>query len=184
MIETPRLILRTWHEEDAEIFAEINQDPKVIRFLRGPMTLDEAKEFIKFCNQSIQVNGYSLLATTLKQTNELIGFIGLNIPGFEAEFTPCVEIGWRLASKYWGQGLATEGAKAMLKLGFEKFSLNEIIAFTATDNIRSVRVMERIGMERDFEGDFDHPKLPIGHKIHRQIMYRISRERFYSNCKG
>jgi ribosomal-protein-alanine N-acetyltransferase len=179
MIETPRLLLRTWHEEDAKPFAGINQDPKVIEFLRDdPMSLEEAQEFIRFTNEQINTRGFGWLAATLKDTHELIGFIGLHIPGFEAEITPCIEIGWRLAQKHWGKGYASEGANALLELGFNKFSLDEIVSFTAKDNIRSAQVMERIGMTRDFNGDFDHPKLPPGHRIRRHIVYRISKEAF------
>ena len=181
IIETQRLILRTWHDDDAEIFAKINQDPKVIEFLRGPMSLEEAKTFMEGTNRHINAHGFGLFAATLKETKQLIGFIGLNIPGFEAPFTPCVEIGWRLAHQYWGKGYAHEGAKAVLKFGFEKFDLKEIVAFTAINNIRSTRVMEKIGMQRDLEGDFAHPKIATDHKLSQHMLYRISRGSFYAS---
>ena len=103
------------------------------------------------------------------------GFIGLSRPPFEAHFTPCVEIGWRLALEHWGRGYATEGARAALQLGFEELGLEEILSYTVPGNLRSRRVMERIGMVHDAAGDFDHPSLPKGHALERHVLYRISR---------
>ena len=108
-----------------------------------------------------------------------IGFIGLSIPQFEAHFTPCVEIGWRLARAEWGKGYASEGARAALAFGFERLGLAEIVSFTAVSNLRSRRVMERIGMQRRAAEDFDHPNLPEGHPLRRHVLYRIAREAWY-----
>lgn len=172
IIETKRLLLRTWENDDAEVFARINQDPRVIEFLRGPMTLMEAQDFIRANNQCFEKEKRCLFAAALKETNELIGFIGLSSPNFEAHFTPCVEIGWRLASGHWGRGYATEGAEAVLQYGFTVSGLAEIVSFTVPANLRSIRVMEKIGMHRDVKGDFAHPKLPADHKLSQHILYR------------
>jgi RimJ/RimL family protein N-acetyltransferase len=174
IIETARLILRPWIGADAEVLAKINQDKKVIEFLPGAMSLEEAKNFIDKINNHITKHGFGLWAAELKDGGELIGFIGLNIPDFQSHFTPCVEIGWRLSSKYWGKGYATEGAKAALKFGFEKLKLKEIVAFTVPKNLRSIAVMERLGMKRDLSGDFNHPKLSFDHDLSRHILYRLA----------
>jgi len=173
-IETERLILRQWRADDAEVFALINQDEKVIEFLRGPMSLNDSQEFITRTNNFINQHGFGLWAATIKETAELIGFVGLHIPDFESHFTPCVEIGWRLASQQWGKGYATEAAREVLKIGFENFGLKEIVAITVTKNIRSRNVMEKIGMTRDENGDFNHPKLPLDHPSVRHVLYRIT----------
>lgn len=173
-IETERLILRSWREEDADVFTAINQDPRVIEFLRGPLSFKDCQDFITKTNRRIAKWGFGLWATTLKNSGELIGFVGLNIPDFESHFTPCIEIGWRLASQHWGKGYATEAAKSVLDVGFKKFVLNEIVAFTVPKNLRSIAVMERIGMKRDLAGDFLHPKLTPNHPLSQHILYRIS----------
>src|SRR5438552_3901183 len=102
------------------------------------------------------------------------GFVGLSVPRFESHFTPCVEIGWRLAAPYWGRGYATEGARAALAVGFETLGLGEIVSSTVPANLRSRRVMEKIGMARDPDDDFDHPALPEGHRLRRHVLYRIA----------
>jgi RimJ/RimL family protein N-acetyltransferase len=106
---------------------------------------------------------------------DFIGFVGLSVPTFEAHFTPCVEIGWRLAQEHWGQGYATEAARAAIDFGFQKFELSEIVSFTVPDNLRSRAVMERIGMTRSPADDFDHPALPENHPLRRHVLYRKSR---------
>ncbi|MBN9542308.1 MAG: GNAT family N-acetyltransferase [Alphaproteobacteria bacterium] len=173
IIQTDRLILRKWKDEDIKPFALMNQDPKVIEFLRGSMNEEEAKKFLEVHNNAINSRGYSLFAAELKETNELIGFIGLSQPIFKATFTPCVEIAWRLGSQFWGKGYASEGAKACLEFGFNQLNLKEIVAFTVPDNINSRKVMERIGMVYDAAADFNHPLLPIDHKLSKHVLYRI-----------
>jgi RimJ/RimL family protein N-acetyltransferase len=104
-----------------------------------------------------------------------IGYVGLSVPTFDAHFTPCVEIGWRLAKEYWGRGYASEAAAASLRFAFEKLHLKQIVAFTVPLNRRSIRVMERIGMSRDLAGDFEHPKLAPGHPLRSHVLHRINR---------
>lgn len=172
IIETERLILRTWKEADAEAYYAINNDPKVIEYLRGKMTMDEVNDFISYANTHAEKHNYTLWAAELKSSSELLGFIGLNYTDFPAHFTPAVEVGWRLGSQYWGNGYATEGAVASLNYGFEKIGLKEIVSFTVPANKRSVSVMEKLGMKRDLEGDFAHPKLASDHPLSQHILYR------------
>ena len=172
VIETQRLLLRPWKEEDLDPYFQLNQDPKVLEFLPGPLSHNQVAEFIKKMNAQLEKKRYTLWATELKETQEFIGFIGLNEVDFEAHFTPAVEIGWRLDSRYWGKGYSTEGANAALEYGFNKLGLSEIVAFTVLENKRSIRVMEKMGMIRDFEGDFRHPKLALEHRLSQHILYR------------
>lgn len=175
IIETERLILRTWKEEDAEAFYQINQDPKVLEFLPGPMTMAEVKQFIAHRNQCFIELRYTLWAVEEKQTQALIGFVGLSSPSWQAHFTPCVEIGWRIGSQYWGKGYATEAARAVLEYGFNIIGLPELVSFTVPQNIRSTGVMKKIGMTHDQADDFIHPKLPLDHPLSQHVLYRISR---------
>jgi RimJ/RimL family protein N-acetyltransferase len=120
-------------------------------------------------------HGFGLCAVELRSGGSFIGFIGLNLPSFDSHFAPCVEIGWRLAAEYWGQGLATEGARAIVHHGFETLGLNELVSFTVPANARSRRVMEKLGMAHDPSDDFDHPRLPEGHPLRRHVLYRLRR---------
>lgn len=173
--ETERLILRTWNEKDIEPFCRMNQDPKVLEFLTGPpCTLETAKTAIEGIQKHIQAHGFGIWAVELKATGEFIGHVGLSTQTFAADFTPCVEIGWRLDSHFWGHGYATEAAKRVLEIGFQEFGLKEIVSFTVPANRRSIQVMENIGMRRDFNGDFYHPKVPEGHPLSLHILYRKS----------
>jgi RimJ/RimL family protein N-acetyltransferase len=115
-----------------------------------------------------------LWAVDISGVTSFAGFVGLSVPRFQAPFTPCVEIGWRLAAEYWGFGYATEGARAVLDFAFDVLGLEEVVSFTAPANLRSRRVMERIGMVRDPAGDFDHPWLSAG-PLQRQVLYRMLR---------
>ncbi len=173
IIETERLILRTWKKEDGTPYFQINQDPKVIEFLRGPLTMEQVNDFIPAVNIHQDKRGYTLWAACLKETSELMGFIGLNYTDWESHFTPAVEVGWRLGSQYWGNGYATEGAKASLEYGFKKCGLKKIVSFTVPANVRSLRVMEKIGLKRDVNGDFAHPKLAVDHPLSQHILYRL-----------
>lgn len=173
IIETERLILRTWKPEDAHAYFQINQDPKVTECLLGSMTMEQVEAFISAVNLCQEKYGYSLWAVELKDTGEFIGFIGLNYVDWEAHFTPAVEIGWRLGSEFWGKGYATEGAKAALEYGFNKCGLKEIVSFTVPMNTRSIAVMERLGMKRDLQGDFAHPKLDTDHRLSKHVLYRV-----------
>ncbi|MFZ4115499.1 MAG: GNAT family N-acetyltransferase [Chthoniobacterales bacterium] len=176
IITTERLILRTWKEEDVEVYFQINQDPKVIEFLPGSLTIDQVRKFMEAMNRHQQDHSYTLWATELKTSAAMIGFIGLNVVDFEAVFAPATEIGWRLGSQYWGNGYATEGAKAALEYGFHQGGLNEIVSCTAYANLRSQAVMKRLGMLRDMQGDFAHSKLPLDHPLSKHLLYRLRKK--------
>lgn len=178
IIETNRLILRTWKQEDSEAYFQINQDPKVIQFLGGPLTMEQVTDFITKKNNHFEKHGYTLWAVELKKTGELLGFIGLNYTDWKSHFTPAVEIGWRLGSQYWGKGYATEGAKVVLDYGFKKCNLQEIVSFSIPSNLPSIRVMEKIGLKRDLKGDFAHPKLPPNHPLSHHILYRLTKKEY------
>jgi len=119
--------------------------------------------------------GFGLWAIEIADVTPFAGFIGLSVPRFESHFTPCVEIGWRVAAEYWSCGYATEGARVVLAFGFEQLRLTEIVSFTAPSNLRSRRVMERLGMTCNPADDFDYPGLPEGHPLRRHVLYRIGR---------
>lgn len=172
VIETERLKLRGWRLQDREPFARMNCDPAVMEFFSSPLTHSESDELVDRVEAHFTANGFGVWATELKSTGEFIGFVGLWIPTFVAHFTPCVEIGWRLAAAHWGRGLATEGAGAAMQYGFTELGLSEIVSFTSETNLRSRRVMEKIGMTHDAADDFDHPNLPEGHGLRRHVLYR------------
>jgi len=123
----------------------------------------------------IQEHGFGLSAVELRQDHSFIGFIGLAVPSFQAKFTPCVEVGWRLSADHWGRGLATEGARELIRYAFEVLKLDALVSFTVPANLRSRRVMEKLGMNRDPADDFDHPNLPEGHPLRRHVLYRLRR---------
>jgi RimJ/RimL family protein N-acetyltransferase len=177
IIKTQRLILRTWTEKDIDPMAAIDQDPKVCEYLPGIGNRAATEAGIQYIIKHYEEHGFSLYAVELETTHEFVGFLGLMIPSFEAHFTPAVEVGWRLASSHWGQGYATEGAKAVLDYGFKNLGLKEIVSFTVPANTRSTRVMEKIGMKRDLSGDFHHPKLPIDHLLSLHVLYRAKNEK-------
>lgn len=178
IIETDRLILRTWKEQDIDAMALIDQDPKVCEFLPGIGNRDATEAGVRRIIQHYEKHGFCLYAVELKSTHQFIGWIGLSIPSFEAHFTPAVEIGWRLNSQHWNKGYATEGAKAVLYYAFTKLNLNEIVSFTTVNNTASRRIMEKIGMHHNEQDDFDHPKLDKAHPLCRHVLYRISKSEY------
>jgi RimJ/RimL family protein N-acetyltransferase len=172
VIETDRLILRRWQSSDAKPFADLNADPRVMEFFPATLTRNESDMMIAKIEKRIDQHGFGLWAVELRGTKIFIGFAGLNMPGCALPFSPCVEIGWRLAFDHWGKGYASEGARAALLFGFEKMRLPEIVSFTSVGNGRSRRVMERIGMIHDAKGDFIHPSLPKDHPLSKHVLYR------------
>ncbi|WP_307722175.1 GNAT family N-acetyltransferase [Pseudoduganella umbonata] len=178
VLTTDRLLLRLWRAGDVEPFVALNADPAVTEFLPGPVTPEQAAALFDAQNAMYARHGCCYFAAELKETGELAGFVGLKYQDFSVPFAPCHEVGWRLASRYWGCGLASEGARAALRFGFERLALDEIVSFTVTDNARSRRLMQRLGMVRDPQGDFAHPALPAGHPLSRHVLYRLPRAAF------
>ncbi len=174
-ILTDRLLLRPWRDSDREPFARMNADPRVTEFLGGPLPRAEWDRMVDRIQAHFEKHGFGLWVAELRADAAFLGYIGLAVPGFEAHFTPCAEIGWRLAAEYWGRGLATEGARVVLQYAFETLSLDEVVSFTVPANLPSRRVMEKLGMTRDPADDFDHPRFPPGHPLRRHVLYRLRR---------
>ena len=171
IIETERLILRQWNDSDRTLFAALNQDSEVMRYFPRPLSVEESNAFVDKSIHQIRSAGYGLMAAEIKSTHEFIGFIGLANPSFDAHFTPCTEIGWRLHRPFWKQGYATEGAKAVLTYAFEELRLESIVSFTALTNTPSIAVMKRIGMRPHPQQTFEHPLLPEGHGLRTHVLY-------------
>jgi len=174
-LQTARLLLRPWRDADVDVFAAMYADPAVMEFLLPVQDRAAIEATVGRVRAHFDRHGFGWWAAELKETRAFIGFIGLSHIGFEAHFSPAVEVGWRLASAYWGKGYATEGARAALRAAFTELGLNEIVSITVPANLRSRRVMERIGMTRDPADDFDHPRVPDGSPLKRHVLYRIGR---------
>jgi RimJ/RimL family protein N-acetyltransferase len=172
-LQTERLKLRRWLPEDRKPFAQLNSDARVMEHFPAPLTREESNTMVQRIEAHFEHHGFGLWALEVPGVAAFAGFVGLMIPRFEAPFTPCVEIGWRLAFDHWGRGYAPEAARAVLRFAFERVRLSEIVSFTAVGNLRSRRVMEKIGMSHDPDSDFDHPALPAGHALERHVLYRI-----------
>ena len=173
MLQTERLILRPWRGADVAPFAALNADPRVREYFPSCLTQAESDGSAQRIRANFEARGYGLWAVEVGGGAPFIGFIGLAEPTFVAHFTPCVEIGWRLAHAHWGRGYATEGARAALAFGFKTAGLAEIISMTTPDNTRSRRVMEKLGMRCDPTEDFDHPNLAPGSPARRHVLYRL-----------
>lgn len=176
LLRTNRLLLRSWRSDDLPIFAALNADPRVMKFMPKALTREESDAFVTRIQDHFARNGFGLWAVEVPNVAPLIGFVGLNVPTFTAAFTPCVEVGWRLAYDHWGQGYATEAARSALDFGFNTVGLQEIVAMTVPANQRSQRVMERLGMIRSPADDFDHPNVASGHPLRRHMLYRLARK--------
>jgi RimJ/RimL family protein N-acetyltransferase len=174
MLTTARLRLRQWRDEDLEPYAELNADPRVREFFPSLQTRQESADSIQFIRDHWQRRGFGLWAVEVIGGAPFIGFIGLSVPSFDAPFMPCVELGYRLAFAHWGRGYATEGSGAAIEFGFATIGLPEIVALTAVGNERSRRVMERLGMRRNPDDDFDHPNILAGHRLRRHVLYRLT----------
>jgi RimJ/RimL family protein N-acetyltransferase len=176
VIVSDRLVLRRWTDADRPAFAAINGDPRVHDWLGGPISPQAADALIDRINAGIDVNGFGFWAAERRADGRLAGMIGLSrVAAGDLPVGPCVEIGWRLHPDLWGQGLASEGARAALDWGFGPGALAEILAFTAETNLASQAVMRRIGMAPDPALDFDHPRLAEGHPLRRHVVWTARR---------
>lgn len=151
----------------------MNSDARVMEFMPALLSASESDLMVDRIESHFREHGFGLYALELRKERAFIGFAGLSIPAFQAHFTPCVEIGWRLSAEYWGRGLGTEAAHAAVRHAFESLALDSLVSFTVPDNIRSRRVMEKIGMTHNPGDDFDHPNLPEGHPLRRHMLYRL-----------
>jgi RimJ/RimL family protein N-acetyltransferase len=176
-LRTARLLLRRWRQIDREPFANLNADPVVMEHFPDVLSRAESDAIVDRVEAQFDEVGYGLWAVEAPDEAPFIGFVGLSVPKFQAHFMPAVEIGWRLDRTYWGRGFATEAARAALTDGFDRAGLQEIVSFTTPANVRSTRVMERLGMSHNPADDFEHPTLPEGHRLRRHVLYRLNRER-------
>lgn len=174
-IVTPRILMRRWHAQDREAFAVMCADPLVMRYFTAALSKEEACAFVDRIERHFDEKGFGLWALERRHDGKFLGFTGLYTITADCPVKAEVEVGWRLAREFWGQGLVTEAARASIEFGFRVLSLRRIVSITAKINARSRRVMERLGMERAPELDFDHPLVPSGHELGPQVVYCISR---------
>lgn len=176
-LRTERLWLRAWRDEDREPFAAMNRDPAVMEHYPAVLSRAESDALADRVAARATEHGWGLWAVEIVAHGDFAGYVGLSPHTFEAHFNPSVEVGWRLAHQYWGRGYAPEGGRAALDYGFDVLGLGEIVSFTTVANVRSQRVMRKLGMTSDPSDDFDHPLLPGGHPHRRHVLYRIRKDR-------
>ena len=177
MLRTPRLILRRWRPSDRAPFAALNADPVVMQHFPSTLSRTESDALADRIDAQTAARGFGLWALEVPGVVPFAGFVGLSVPAFDAPFTPCVEIGWRLAAAHWGRGYATEAARAVVAHAWDPLGLDELVSFTTAGHVRSRAVMERLGMRRDPADDFDHPRLAPDHPLRRHVLYRLARPR-------
>ena len=173
-LRTSRLVLRRWRDSDREPFAALNADPEVMEHFPGTLAREQSDAAVQRIEDHFRRKGFGLWAVEVVDGAPFIGFTGLVTVPFFAPFTPAVEVGWRLARAHWGHGYASEAAAEALRFGFEEARLREIVSFTIPANVRSRRVMERLGMHHDPADDFDNPRIPTGHPMSRHVLYRLT----------
>ena len=171
MISTERLLLREWREDDRDAWAALNADPEVMEFFPNVLDRHQSDAAFDRIAATLDERGWGLWAADLD--GRFVGFTGLAVPRFVAPFMPTVEIGWRFSREVWGHGYATEAARAVLEHAFADLALPEVVSFTSVGNVRSRRVMQRLGMTRDPADDFDNPGIESGHPLRRHVLYRI-----------
>ncbi|MFZ1673831.1 MAG: GNAT family N-acetyltransferase [Nitrospira sp.] len=170
-LHTPRLTLRQWQTSDLEPFALMSSDADVMRYYPAPWSREQSDAFAQRVLRLIDELGWGFWAVEERVSGRFIGFVGLHVPSDKLPFSPCVEVGWRLAKPYWGLGYATEAAQSAIAFGFQQLHLKELVAFTAIANLKSRAVLERLGMRLDCE--FDHPQLPVESWLRRHVLYRL-----------
>ena len=173
-LRTERLHLRRWRESDREPFAELNADPLVMEFYPSTLTSAESDAFVDRIEAHFDGTGFGLWAVELVSSGDFAGYVGLWPATFESHFTPAIEVGWRLARRFWGAGLAPEAAQATLHDGFQRLGVDEIVSFTSALNLNSRRVMEKLGLRHDPTDDFDHPALAVGDPLRPHVLYRLA----------
>lgn len=169
------MLLRNWRDSDLEPWAEMNADPEVMEYFPAVLTRAEAEAMAERIRSHLDERGWGLWALEVPGEFDFVGFVGLAEATFEADFTPALEVGWRLARPAWGHGYASEAARLALGFAFEELGRDEVVSFTAQGNLRSRAVMERIGLSRDPADDFDHPRVERDSPLCRHVLYRMSR---------
>jgi RimJ/RimL family protein N-acetyltransferase len=173
-LNTDRLLLRQWRAEDLADFARINADPKVMEFYPNLLSTQESNAAADKFRSLITENGWGFWAVETISERAFIGLVGLHRPAYKLPFGPCVEIGWRVASPYWGKGYATEAAEASLKFAFDRLDLTEVYAFTSVANMKSRAVMERLRMV-NLQANFDHPTIPRNSPLREHVVYKVDK---------
>ncbi|MDE1460964.1 GNAT family N-acetyltransferase [Spartinivicinus poritis] len=176
-LKTERLTLRQWQSEDYKFFAALNADPVVMKYFPSCLSAVQSDAFADKLVSLIAKRGWGLWAVELKDTAQFIGFVGLHQPEAELPFTPCVEIGWRLAKAYWGVGYATEAAQAALQFAFDTLNLNEVVSFTSVTNKQSQAVMQRLGMVNTRQ-NFEHPSVSAESPLREHVLYKITKQQW------
>ena len=177
-LRTERLRLRTWRDDDLDPFAAMNADPVVMAHFVAPLTRQQSDGFVvDRIRPHVDEHGYGLWAVEVIDGDPFIGFVGLMWQDFPAHLTPALEVGWRLQRAAWGHGFATEAARAAVDFAFEAAGVPEVVSMTAPENVASIAVMERLGMSHDPVDDFDHPRVPEGHRLRRHVLYRMTPDR-------
>ena len=174
MITTKRLLLRQWQPSDFPLFAELCADPDVMQFFPSTLSEVESMAFAQRVHGLIAERGWGLWAVEVPGVSDFIGCVGLHVPKVYLPFSPCVEIGWRLAKTDWGKGYACEAAKAALDYAFTELQLDEVLSFTSVTNLPSQAVMKRIGMTNTHR-NFMHPDIEAGHPLCEHVLYRLDR---------
>lgn len=174
-LRTRRTLLRQWKDSDVEPWVEMNADPQVRRHFPRLATEDEARGECGRMRAAIAQRGWGMWVLEVPGVLPFAGTVGLHVTTLALPFVPAVELGWRLPVQAWGQGLASEAAAGAARFGFERLGLAELVAYTASTNEPSRRVMQRIGMRHDEAGDFDHPGIATGHRLARHVLYRLPR---------
>ncbi len=172
-LQTERLRLRQWHAQDLPAFAALNADPEVMRYFPATLSRAESDAIALRCQSLIEERGWGFWAVEERSSGAFAGMVGLHTPDAALPCSPCVEVGWRLARAHWGKGYASEAAAASLRFAFTTLGLEEVVSFTALQNLRSQAVMQRLGMRRD-EATFQHPALPEGHWLAEHCLFRIN----------
>ena len=172
-LQTSRLILRNWKQNDIEPFAILNSDPRACEFLPNVLSQEETLTSVIKIQSHFKKHAFGLFAVELISTKTFIGFVGLKYFSFDSHFTPSVELAWRLSWENWGQGFATEAAQKVTQYGFKTLGLPEILAITAKNNQRSRRVMEKLGMFTNEDENFLHPQLECSHPLAEHVLYRF-----------
>jgi RimJ/RimL family protein N-acetyltransferase len=175
ILRTRRLILRRWKESDLLPFIRINADPRVMEFMLGTMTEEETRQSVEHMKKHFDARGFGRWAVEIADSEKFIGFVGISIPSYPLAFSPCVEVAWRICAEEWGKGYAPEAGNEAMRDGFERVGLQEIVSFTTLTNLKSRRVMEKLGMRYCPSEDFNHPMVPADHRLLRHVLYRMSK---------
>ncbi|MCP4342668.1 MAG: GNAT family N-acetyltransferase [Desulfobulbaceae bacterium] len=179
-LETDRLLLRQWKNQDLSAFAKLTADSEVMEYFPSTLSSEESNAMAQKCKSLISERGWGVWASELKESGDFIGFVGIHKPKATLPFSPCVEIGWRLLREHWGNGYATEAAAEALRFSFESLGLNEVVSFTTVSNYRSRSVMEHLGLSNTNQ-NFEHPDIPDGHQLSEHVLYKITKSEWQAN---